>query len=89
VIFPARILAHVDTRSMLQTRHRPDKENVVARPQKTPGPVKSIISGKNPAKTPFHDKNQALTNTFKESVAFGDSQHSDLSKFDAFQTPGT
>jgi hypothetical protein len=74
---------------MLQTRHRPDKENVVARPPKTPGPVKSIISGKNPAKTPFHDKNQAFTNTLKKSVAFGDPQQSDLSKFDAFQTPGT
>jgi hypothetical protein len=75
---------------MLQTRHRPDKENVVHRPPKTPGPVKSIVSGKNPVKTPFHDKNQAFNNTFKKSVAFGDpQQQSDLSKFDAFQTPGT
>jgi hypothetical protein len=48
---------------MLQTRHRPDKENVVHRPPKTHGPVKSIISNKNPVKTPFHDKNQGFSNT--------------------------
>jgi hypothetical protein len=70
---------------MLQTRHRPDKENQVHRPPKTPGPAKSTIS-RNPLKTPFHDDNHAQPHartTVKKSVAFGQPP-----KFDAFQTPG-
>jgi hypothetical protein len=65
--------------TMLQTRHRPDKENQVHRPPKTPGPGKSII-----AKTPFHDENHTnVIRTVKKSVAFGQPD-----KNDVFQTPG-
>ena len=71
---------------MLQPRNRPDKENQIYRPPKTPVPGKSIIS-KNPLKTPFHEDHHALRPTGKKSVAFG--QSVDTSKFDAFQTPGT
>ena len=72
---------------MLQSRHRPDKENQVHRLPKTPGPGKSIISAKTPFKTPFHDENQTqkARTTVKKSVAFGES---DISKVDVFQTPG-
>lgn len=64
---------------MLQTRHRPDKENQVHRPPKTPGPGKSII-----AKTPFHDENHTnVIRTVKKSVVFGQPD-----KNDVFQTPG-
>jgi hypothetical protein len=62
---------------MLQTRHRPDKENQVHRLPKTPGQVKSIIH-----KTPFHDESQNVLRTGKKSVNF------DGYKFNAFQTPG-
>jgi hypothetical protein len=72
--------------SMLQPRHRPDKENQVHRPPKTPGLGKSVNS-KNPLKTPFNDGNHnAIRTTVKKSVAFG---QLDTSKFDAFQTPGS
>jgi hypothetical protein len=78
---------------MLQTRHRPDKENEVQRLPKTPGPGKSIIS-KNNFKTPFQDENHSsqplARTTAKKSVAFGQSaSQSDASKFDVFQTPGS
>lgn len=77
---------------MLQTRHRPDKENQVQRLPKTPGPGKAAIS-KSLLKTPFHDENHAAHNiartTAKKSVAFGRSPtHTNNAKFDAFQTPG-
>jgi len=84
-----KMLHPCHNKTMLHSRHRPDKENQVLRPPKTPGPGKSIIS-KNPPKTPFHDENHAQTTfrhtTVKKSVAFG--QSVDTSKFDAFQTPG-
>jgi len=73
---------------LLQSRHRPDKENQVHRPPKTPGPAKSIIH-KVPPKTPFNDENHVAPRTGKKSVAFGQSNTKlDTSKFDAFQTPG-
>lgn len=76
--------------TMLQPRHRPDKENQVHRLPKTPGPGKSIIS-KNPLKTPFHDENhtQKFHQTGKKSVVFGQSANQpDPSKLNVFQTPG-
>jgi hypothetical protein len=75
---------------MLQPRHRPDKENQIHRPPKTPGPTKSIIH-KVPPKTPFNDENHVAPRTAKKSVVFGQSSTTNLdtSKFDAFQTPGS
>src|SRR5579859_8015030 len=75
---------------MLQARHRPDKENQVHRPPKTPGPGKSVLA-KNPLKTPFHDENShPLRTTTKKVVGFGQpATQADSSKLNAFQTPGT
>ena len=79
--------------TMLQARHRPDKENQIQRLPKTPGPGKPIISKPLP-KTPFHDENwpthSFARTTVKKSVAFDQPQlqRDDISKFDVFQTPG-
>src|SRR5271156_4682973 len=66
--------------SKIQSRHRPDKENLVL---KTPGPQKSFTHSNKPTiphKTPCHDENHShAPRTIKKSVAFGQT--------DAFQTP--
>ena len=72
---------------MLQTRHRPDKENQVFWAPKTPAVGKST-SSKNPLKTPFKDENLLGHNGNRTVKKVGGFDQQDPSKFNSFQTPG-